>query len=195
MFKKLKLGKNLRFFRGTNFTGFFFMPPPPDIAKVLVSCAAAALVPAQGLSLVPAEATCVLYKLSVVTCAVVPLQIICAVQSGVFECCATDHVYRQKRLPTKSCAAVLVHCADKVLVPYAVQRHKPSAQGAGQENLPTWEYSLCLVALCRWGGIKKYPGISLIKISPQFQNQYYPCPYVSFMYVSRTVFLCDCFEL
>ena len=53
---------------------------------MLVPCAAAALVPAQGLALVPtqglalvpAEATYVLYKLSVVTCAVVPLQIICA---------------------------------------------------------------------------------------------------------------------
>ena len=114
----------------------FFLCPPPDIAKVLVPCAAAALVPAQGLALVPAqglalvpaEATCVLYKLSVVTCAFVPLQIICAVQSGMFECCATDHVYRQKLLPTEKCAAVLVHCADKVLVPYAVQRHKPAVQ-------------------------------------------------------------------
>ena len=83
---------------------------------------------AQGLALVPAEATCVLYKLSVVSCAVVPLQIICAVQSGVFECCATDNVYRQKLLTTKTCAAVLVHCAEKVLVPYAVQRHKPASQ-------------------------------------------------------------------
>ena len=96
---------------------------------MLVPCAAAALVPAQGLALVPtqglalvpAEATCVLYKLSVVTCAVVPLQIICAVQSGVFECCATDHFYRQKLLPTETCAAVLVHCADKVLVPTVIE--------------------------------------------------------------------------
>ena len=100
------------------------MPPQ---AKVLVPCAAAALVPAQGLALVPAEATYVLYKLSVVTCAVVPLQIICAVQSGVFECCATDHFYRQKLLPTETCVAVLVHCADKG------QWHKPAAQGAAQE--------------------------------------------------------------
>ena len=33
--------------------------------------------------------------------------------------------------------------------------HKPAAQGAAQENWPTWEYSLCLVPLwhlCRWGG-------------------------------------------
>ena len=95
--------------------GFFYASP--DIPKVLVPCAAAALVPVQGLALVPAEATCVLYKLSVVTCAVLPLQIICAVQSGVFECCATDHFYRQKLLPTETCAAVLVHCANEVLVP------------------------------------------------------------------------------
>ena len=101
------------------------------------------------------RATCVLCKLSVVTCAVVPLQIICAVQSGVFECCATDHFYRQKLLPTETCAAVLVHCADKVHFRMYRQKqsrtytrratnctlykhktpHKPAAQVSGTSQL------------------------------------------------------------
>ena len=89
----------------------------PAQGLALVPAQGLALVPAQGLTLVPAEATCVLCKLSVVTCAVVPLQIICAMQSGVFESCATGNFYRQKLLPAETCAAVLVHCADKVLVP------------------------------------------------------------------------------
>ena len=90
------------------YTWLFFAPP--DIAKVLVPCAAAALVPAQGLALVltqglalvPAEATCVLYKLSVVTCAVVPYRVAClgVVQLITF---TGRNFCRQKLLPQCMC--------------------------------------------------------------------------------------------
>ena len=124
----------------------FFLCPPPDIAKVLVPCAAAALV--------PAEATCVLYKLSVVTCAVVPLQIICAVQSGVFECCVTDHVYRQKLLPTET-------FSDKnlclMLYSGTSQRHKERHKKIDRHGNIACALFHCGTCAAGGGGHKKNP--------------------------------------
>ena len=128
------------------------------------------------------RATCVLCKLSVVTCAVVLLQIICVVQSGVFECCATDHFYRQKLLATETCVPVLVHCADKVLVPTVLLHTlwtQEAAQDSGrnQRHKKIDRHGNIACALCRWGGGGKKKKL-IFCMSFNFSKNIFEIPFV-----------------